>query len=159
MRYCPGRTSGSGPASPAWRGRGSWRRPLRSAAASGALPRRSRPGRRGRAAGDAIAGDPAVLDQPLEADQQRVARKGRERRVRRAAVSGGAQRKNLPEALLRGGQEIDKGIGGGAEVADAAVGGQRSNVQQNSRQTILNSAASALMLPLLTSVCACHPSG
>ena len=61
-----------------------------------------------------------------------IAGEGGERGVGRAAVAGGVQRQNLPEALLGGGEEVDKGVCRRAEVADAAVGGQRGDVQQNS---------------------------
>ena len=72
---------------------------------------------------DAFGGKPAVSHQALEADQERVAGKGGERGVGRAAVAGGAERKNLPEALLGGVEEVRKGEGGGAEVTETSLVG------------------------------------
>ena len=43
--------------------------------------------------------DPAMIRQPLQADQQRISGEGRRGRVRRVAVAERAQRQNLPQAL------------------------------------------------------------
>src|SRR5262249_47885791 len=51
-------------------------------------------------------GEPALVHERFGADEQRVAREGREALVGRVAVSSRAERKHLPEALLRSGEEI-----------------------------------------------------
>ncbi len=86
---------------------------------------------------DSLPGEPAVADQQLEADEQRISGKRGERRIGRAAIAGGAERQNLPEPLLGLIEEVDKGICGGTEVSHAAVRGQRRDMQQNSRETIV----------------------
>ena len=73
--------------------------------------------------------EPAGVDEALQSDEKRIAGEGGESRVGRTAVAGGTERQNLPETLLAGGEEVDKGEGGRAEVADAAVRGKRGDVQ------------------------------
>ena len=80
---------------------------------------------------DALLGDPALLDQALQADQRCVARKRGQRRIRRAAVTSRVQRQNLPEALFRRNQKVDEAVCRGTEVPDASIGRQRSDMQQN----------------------------
>ena len=89
-----------------------------------------------RQAGEAIALDPVAAGEILERDEQGIAGEGGQRRVRRVAVAGGAEGKNLPEALLRCGEEVGERIGGGPEIADATQRRQRSNVQQESRRAL-----------------------
>ena len=85
-------------------------------------PRRSRPGRRGRADPDAVGGEPAITDQELQAEEQGIAGKGRECGVGRAAITGGAERQDLPQSLLGRVEKVHKGVCGRTEVSDAAVG-------------------------------------
>ena len=56
--------------------------------------------------------------------------------VRRVAIASGAERQNLPDVLLGGGQKIDERMRRRAQIADAAIGGQRGNVQQNAGGTL-----------------------
>ncbi len=93
--------------------------------------------------GDTVRINPAVVNEALHADEQRIAGESGERGVGRASVAGRAERQHLPEALLRGSEEVDERISGGAEVSNAAVGRQGGNVQKDSGQTILNSRFSA----------------
>jgi hypothetical protein len=71
--------------------------------------------------GDLLRGEPARFHQLFQADQQRIAGKGRKRGVGRIAVAGWVQRKNLPQPLFGRGQKISKGIGSRTKVADATV--------------------------------------
>ena len=70
-------------------------------------------------------------DQIVEADEQRVAREGREALIRRVAVAGGAERQHLPEALAGRGQRIDEVESAGAEVADAEAARQGRRVEEH----------------------------
>ena len=92
--------------------------------------------RRGRRAREGLAmrscGDPAIVNEALQADEEGIAGEGGESGVGRTSVAGGTEREHLPETLLCGGEKVNEGVGGGAEVADAAVGGQRGYMQQNS---------------------------
>ena len=74
--------------------------------------------------------DEPLLAQHLRAHEQDVAGEGGEALVGRIAVAGHAQRQDLPPALLGGGEEIDPGEGGRAEVADAEGAGQRRRMQE-----------------------------
>src|SRR5262245_46401638 len=65
-----------------------------------------------------------VGDQRLQTDQQRVSREGRQTRVRRIAVAGGAERQYLPQTLSGLLQEIYELISRGAQVANAEASGQ-----------------------------------
>src|SRR5262249_34427702 len=51
--------------------------------------------------------------------------------VGRVAVSSRAERKHLPEALLRSGEEIDEAMGLAPEVADAEASGERRRVEDD----------------------------
>src|ERR1700721_4725515 len=73
---------------------------------------------------------PAALRQAFQAYQQRIAGKGRGRRVRRVAVRGRSQRQYLPEPLACGCKKIEKLVGSWAETTDAASGRQRDGVKQ-----------------------------
>ena len=76
-------------------------------------------------------GQQALLAQAVEADEQRVAREGREALVGRVAVAGGAERQHLPEALAGLRQEVEEGGRLGPELADAVAPGQRRGVEQD----------------------------
>ncbi len=79
---------------------------------------------------EAVVIEPVVVGQELEGDEKRIAGEGGERGVRGVAIAGGAEGKDLPEALPGGGEEVGEVVGGGAEVADATERRQRRNVQQ-----------------------------
>ena len=72
-----------------------------------------------------------VLDQPVGADEQRIAGKRREALIRRVAVARRSERQHLPQPLPAGGEEVDELEGGGAEVADPEAARQRRGVQQD----------------------------
>ncbi len=79
----------------------------------------------------ALALDPSAIGQPLQADQQRVSRKGRGGGVGRIPHTQGTERQYLPEALPGSRKELYEVVGGGAEVADAATRRQRGGMQQD----------------------------
>jgi hypothetical protein len=83
-------------------------------------------------AGDALAVNPSPIGEKFEADQKRIARKGRSSCIGRVAVAGGAEGKNLPDVLPGACEKGDKFMGGRPQVADAPIRGQGSDVQQNS---------------------------
>ena len=58
--------------------------------------------------GDAVAGDPAPVGEEFKADEVGIAGEGGGAGVGRVAVAGGAERKNLPEVLLGGGEEVER---------------------------------------------------
>ena len=80
--------------------------------------------------------DPAPVGEEFQADEEGIAGKGRGARIGRVAVAGGAERQNLPDVLPGGGEKGDKLVRGGPKVADAPVGGQRADVEQNSGGTL-----------------------
>ena len=61
----------------------------------------------------------SVLDQPVGADQERVAGKRRQRLVRRIAVAGGTQRERLPPALPRLVKPVHPRHGRRTDIADS----------------------------------------
>ena len=65
--------------------------------------------------------EPAPLDERIDVDEQRVARKRRRRLVRRMAVTDRAERKDLPDVLARLSEEVDEAISFFAEIADAVL--------------------------------------
>src|SRR5207245_7049872 len=73
----------------------------------------------------------SLLDQEVEAHQQRVAGEGGEALVGRVAVAGGPQRQHLPELLLRGGQEVEEAEGLRSQLAEAEAAGQRRGMQKD----------------------------
>ena len=87
-------------------------------------------------AGKARAVDPVAFGEIFQRDEQRIAGEGGQRRVWGVAIAGGAEGKNLPEALLRCGEKIGESVGGGSEIADATQRRQRSNVQQETRRAL-----------------------
>ena len=87
-------------------------------------------------AGDALRGDPAPVGEKFKADEEGIAGKSRRARIGRVAIAGGAERQNLPDVLLGCGEKGHKLMGGRPQVADAAHGGQGSDVQQNSGGTL-----------------------
>ncbi len=74
---------------------------------------------------------PAGGDQRLQRHHQRTARKRRHALVRRIAGANRIGRQQLPDALARLRQPVDKAEGIGAKIADAMRAGQGSDVQQN----------------------------
>jgi hypothetical protein len=74
---------------------------------------------------------PSVLDERVEADEQRVAREGGEALVGRVAVTGGAEGQHLPEALARASQEVHEAMGLGPQLADPVAPRQGRRVQQD----------------------------
>ena len=65
--------------------------------------------------------EPAPLDERIDVDEQRVARKRRRRLVRRIAVTARAERKDLPDVLARLSEEVDEAVSFFAEIADAVL--------------------------------------
>jgi hypothetical protein len=86
--------------------------------------------RRGDVLGELAGGEPAPLDEDFERDEQRVAGEGGDGGIRRGAVTDWVEREHLPETLFGGGEEIGEGKGSGAEVADAAGGVERRDVEE-----------------------------
>ena len=76
-------------------------------------------------------GEQSVLDQPFEADQQRIAGKRGEALVRRVAVAGRSERQHLPEPLAGGGEQIDELEGARPEIADAEAARQRGRMEEH----------------------------
>jgi hypothetical protein len=83
---------------------------------------------------EALVIDPAVVGKEFKRDEQGIAGEGGERGIGGVSVAGGTEGKDLPETLLRGREEISKGVGGGSEIADATERRQRSNVEQETRR-------------------------
>jgi hypothetical protein len=80
-------------------------------------------------------GEQPVLEQPFEADQQRIPRKRRKALVRGIAVASRSERQHLPQTLAGGGEEIDKRERTGAEVTDAEASRQRCRMQEHATGT------------------------
>ena len=72
----------------------------------------------------------------FEADEVGVAGEGGGAGVGRVAVAGGAEGQNLPDVLFGLGEEVDELVRGGAEVADAAIRGERGDMEQNAGGTL-----------------------
>jgi hypothetical protein len=72
-----------------------------------------------------------MLDQPVEADQERVARKRRQRLVGGVAVAGRAERQDLPDGLAVRCKPVHKAEGPVTKVADAIAPRQGGGVKQN----------------------------
>jgi len=75
-------------------------------------------------------GQPAVAAQVVEADQQRVGGEGRKALVGRVAVTGGAQRQELPIPLAHRRERAQPAARVRADLADAPRPRQRGRVQQ-----------------------------
>ena len=75
--------------------------------------------------------EPALLDELVDVDEQRVARKGRRGLVRRIAEADRAERQDLPDVLARFFEEVDEAVCLLAEVADTVFRRQRRRVQQD----------------------------
>src|SRR3954453_8838946 len=73
----------------------------------------------------------ALPHKDIWANEQRVARERRERGIRRVAVAGRCQGKDLPELLARLFQEVNEAVGFLAEVAYAVGPGKTGGVEQN----------------------------
>ena len=72
-----------------------------------------------------------MFGKTFQADQKRVSRKSRGRRIRRVAVGRRIQRQHLPQALMGGSHEIKKLVRCKPEIADTAARRQRDGVQQD----------------------------
>src|SRR5207245_1998915 len=92
---------------------------------------------RKRAAREIARANESVLDQPLGADQQRVARERRQGLVRRVAIAGRPQRERLPISLSRLVKPVDPGDGRRAYVADSVRRRQRRDVQQDAGSPVV----------------------
>jgi len=92
-------------------------------------------GREGRRVGQVINRQPAILDEPVEADQVGVAGEGGERLVRRVAIAGRAEREHLPDRLVVLGQPINEPVGPLPQIADAIAARQRGGVEQDATGT------------------------
>src|SRR4029453_19515414 len=73
----------------------------------------------------------SLLDEEVEADQERVARESGEALVGRVAVARGAERQHLPQPLLRPRHEVEQPHGLVAELADAVGAGQRRRMEED----------------------------
>ena len=89
-------------------------------------------------------GQQALVAQPVERDEQGVARERREALVRRVAVAGGAERKDLPEGLAGLRQEVEEGGRLGPELADAVAPGQGRGVEEDPGGSLAHAAYSIL---------------
>ena len=81
---------------------------------------------------DARTFNPAPVGEKLQADERWISSECRRPRIRRVAISGWAQRQNLPHMLLCASQKAKKLVRCGAQIADASIRRQRTYVQQNS---------------------------
>ncbi len=72
--------------------------------------------RKCRDAAQIVPAQQALISQPIEADKQRVSGAGGEALKGRVLIASRIQRKNLPQFLPRGMQEIDKAVRLGTEV-------------------------------------------
>src|SRR5882724_3384658 len=75
--------------------------------------------------------DQTVISEPFGRDQKRVARKRRERRVRRIAVSCRRNGEHLPVSLARLGEPLAKLKSRRPEVANSVPSGERCRMQKN----------------------------
>ncbi len=73
----------------------------------------------------------AFFDELVQADQQRVAGKGRERLIGRITVAGWPQGQHLPQALPAGVEKIHKPIGRLPQFANAEGTGKGCRVEKN----------------------------
>src|SRR5262249_7455775 len=73
----------------------------------------------------------AFVAQALEADQQRVAREGREALVRRIAVARRPQWEHLPQTLVRALQEVEEPLRRRAQLTDPVRARERGGMQQD----------------------------
>ena len=103
-----------------------------------ALDRVELDGRRRKRASGAISRlHQIVLDQPVRADQERVAGERRQGLVRRVAIGGRAQWQRLPPALAGLVKPVDPLDGRRTYIADSIPRGQRRDMQQQARRAIL----------------------
>ena len=73
----------------------------------------------------------ALVDQTVEADEQRIAGERGEALIRRVAVAGGPERQHLPELLAGRGEEVEELDRARPQIADAEAAGQRGRVEQH----------------------------
>ncbi len=81
---------------------------------------------------DPSAVNPAAIGEPLQADQQWIAREGRGGGIGRVSVTERSERQYLPQTLLRRGEKIRERIRRRTKVADPTARRQRGRVKQNS---------------------------
>ena len=77
----------------------------------------------------------SVLDQEVRADQQRIARKRGQARVRRVATPGGPQRQGLPPPLAGIVEPVHPLKGGRPQVSNAVRRRQRGHMHQHTGGT------------------------
>ncbi len=75
--------------------------------------------------------EPALARQQLQRHQQRAAGKGGKALVRRLAVTRGSERQHLPQRLPGGGEKVDKGERGRAQIAGAVATRQGGGVEED----------------------------
>ena len=80
-------------------------------------------------------GEQSLLDQPIEADEQRIAGERGEALVRRIAIAGRAQRQHLPQVLAGRGEEVEERDRARPQVADAEASRQAGGVEQDAAAT------------------------
>ncbi len=86
--------------------------------------------------GNALALDPTPVGKELKADERGIARKCRRAGIGRVAIAGWAKRQHLPHMLFGARQKGYKLVRGRAQVADAAIRGQRGYMQQDPGGTL-----------------------
>ena len=91
--------------------------------------------REARWVGEVVGVQQACLEQPLRADEHRIAGEGRGAGVGRIAVGHRPDGQHLPDALGGAGQDVGKAVGGRPQVADAVGRGQRRDVKQQAAGT------------------------
>jgi hypothetical protein len=85
-----------------------------------------------------VCGEEPVLDEQIEADQQRIAGERGEALVGRVAVARRPEWEHLPERLPGAHQEVDEALRLGAEIADPVPARQRGRVEKNSAAALLD---------------------
>ena len=75
--------------------------------------------------------DKAILAEEVERDQQRIARKCRERLVGRVTKAGRAERQHLPVSLRHLGEPLQPAVGLGADLTDAEAARKRRGMEEN----------------------------
>src|SRR5262249_1493267 len=76
--------------------------------------------------------NPPSLGEPLQADQQRIARKCGDRGIGGVSVSHWTERQNLPKTLAGRSQKIHELVCGRAEISNASRRRKRGGMQKDS---------------------------
>ncbi len=84
---------------------------------------------------EVVVDEQTVLEEPVDADEVRVAGHRREALVGRIAVAGGSQREYLPVAASGLRQPLDPSMGGVAEVADPVGSREAGRMEEDARGT------------------------